>query len=100
MLGVAEFAEGGILAPYTGVIENLPDDAWDGGDGNPKPIATGSSGGNTFTISVAANPTFEIGGSDSTENILDKLKSKQKELAEILGGALADQLEDIVANMV
>lgn len=100
MLGVAEFAEGGILAPYTGVIENLPDDAWDGGDGNPKPIATGSSGGNTFTISVAANPTFEISGSDSTENILDKLKSKQKELAEILGGALADQLEDIVANMV
>ena len=105
MLGVAEFAEGGILAPYSGVVENVPDAVWDDddGDGKPKPIQlTGgsiSSGGNSFSISVSANPVFQIDGSSSTDDIIDKLKGKQKELAEIFGSAIAEQLEDIVANM-
>ena len=106
MLGVAEFAEGGILAPYSGPMENLPDDVWDddGGDNNPTPPApTGSSGGGsekTISVNVAANPTFQIEGGNSPDEILAMLKSKQKELAEIFGGAIADQLEDIVSNMV
>ncbi len=103
MLGVTEFADGGIMAPYTGALEDLPADFDDDdGDGSPKPIHTGSEGGhggNSFSVSVSANPTFQITGGDS-EDILDKLKGKQKELAELFGGALAEQLEDIVANMV
>ena len=47
-----------------------------------------------------ANPTFQIEGGESSEDILDKLKGKQKELAEIFGEAVAEQLEDIVSNMV
>lgn len=107
MLGVTEFAGGGILSPYSGAMENLPDVAWDDddgdGDGKPKPIQTtgGSigSGGNSFSVSVAANPVFQIEGGEA-DSILDKLKDKQRELAEIFGSAIAEQLEDIVANMV
>lgn len=103
MLGVAEFADGGILSPYSSAIENLPDVVWDDGDGDskPKPIqTTGGGGSNSFSVSVAANPVFQIEGGESTDDILDKLKGKQKELAEIFGNAIAEQLEDIVANMV
>lgn len=105
MLGVTEFAGGGILSPYSGAMENLPDVAWDDddGDGKPKPIqTTGSSigsGGNSFSVSVAANPVFQIEGGEA-DSILDKLKDRQRELAEIFGSAIAEQLEDIVANMV
>lgn len=105
MLGVTEFAGGGILSPYSGAMENLPDVAWDDddGDGKPKPIQTtgGSigSGGNSFSVSVAANPVFQIEGGEA-DSILDKLKDRQRELAEIFGSAIAEQLEDIVANMV
>lgn len=105
MLGVTEFAEGGILAPYSGVLENLPEEAWDDGEdggSKPKPILAGGTGGggHSFSVSVAANPTYQIDGSSSPDEILAILKSKQKELAEIFGGAIADQLEDIVSNMV
>ena len=76
---------------------------WDDGDGDskPKPIqTTGGGGSNSFSVSVAANPVFQIEFGESTDDILDKLKGKQKELAEIFGNAIAEQLEDIVANMV
>ena len=102
MLGVKEFASGGIMAPYAGSIESIPDDDWDGGGDPPLPAPSGGNGGgggNTFTISVAANPVFQIDGGDSSDDILDKLKGKQKELAEIFGEAIAEQLEDIVSNM-
>ena len=101
ILGVAEFAEGGIMAPYGKALDSLPDEAWDEGD-TPKPSpmgGNGGGGGNTFSITVEANPTFQIEGGDS-EDILDKLRDKQRELAELRGGAMADQLEDIVSNMV
>lgn len=106
MLGVSEFAEGGILAPYSGAMENLPDDVWDDDDGggNPTPPApTGNGGGSgdrTISVNVSANPTFQIEGGNSPDEILAMLKAKQKELAEIFGEAIADQLEDIVSNMV
>lgn len=102
MLGVKEFASGGIMAPYTGSIESIPDDDWDGGGDPPFTAPSGGNGGgggHTFSISVAANPTFQINGGDSSDDILDKLKGKQKELAEIFGEAIAEQLEDIVSNM-
>lgn len=105
MLGVAEFAEGGIMAPYGNALESLPEDIWSDDDSpTPKPAPVGGgtggigSGGNTFTITVEASPTFQIEGG-SGEDIIDKLREKQKELAELFGGAIADQLEDIVSNM-
>ncbi len=106
MLGVSEYAEGGILSPYSSALGSLPDEVWDdqpdgdegphqGGKGGP-----GGGGGNNFSINVSANPTFTIQGGNSPDDILAMLKSKQKELAELLGGAFADELEDIVSNMV
>lgn len=103
MLGVAEFAEGGILAPYSGAIDTLPEHVWEDDDDNkptPTPANSGGNGDRTITVSVAANPTFQIDGGGSPDEILAILKSKQKELAEIFGGAIADQLEDIISNMV
>ncbi len=48
---------------------------------------------------MAANPVFHIEGGDSSDDILAKIKAKQAEIAEVLGGAIADQLEDILTNM-
>lgn len=106
MLGVAEFADGGIMEPYGNALEALPESAFSEDDSPapaPAPVGGGNNGGgggNTFTISVEANPTFQIEGGSSADDILDKLKEKQRELAELFGGAIADQLEDIVSNMV
>lgn len=103
MLGVTEFADGGIVAPYAGVLEKLPEDSWDdeGGGDEPKPVHVGGGGGSTgpISVSVAANPVFHIEGGNSSEDILSKIKAHQAEIAEILGGAFADQLEDILTNM-
>lgn len=104
MLGVTEFADGGIVAPYAGVLEKLPEDSWDdegGGSDEPKPVHVGGSGGGNgpISVSVAANPVFHIEGGNSSEDILSKIKAHQAEIAEILGGAFADQLEDILTNM-
>ena len=106
MLGVTEFAEGGILAPYTGAIENIPEEVWDNGEDGYKPrpmeapIPSGGGGSHNIEVSVTANPTYEIDGGESADDILDKLKGKQKELAELLGEEFAEQLEDIVSNMI
>ena len=102
MMGVAEFANGGIMAPYTGLFEDAPDDFWD--DDSPRELPQASpnksSSGNTFEIIVEAHPTFEIENTGDGEDILEKLRYHQKELAEMFGGAIADQMADIVANMV
>lgn len=95
-LGVTEFADGGLMAPYTGIFESLPE-----GDGEVSLPYAGSStsNSNSFNVSVEVNPSFQIAGNDSGD-ILEKLKEKQNELAELFGGAIADKLEDIVMNMV
>lgn len=94
-LGVTEFADGGLMAPYTGLFEALPE----GGDYDLPSTGSGSSGNKVIQVNAEVNPVFQIEGSDG-EDILDKLKSKQRELAELFGGAIADQLEDIVSNMI
>lgn len=103
MLGVSEYAEGGILSPYSSALGSLPDDVWDDApdnDNKPQPSRDGGSGGgNSFSINVSANPTFQIEGGNSPDDIIAILKSKQKELAELLGSAFAEELEDIVSNM-
>ena len=106
-LGVNEFAEGGILAPYAGVVAKAPDEAWsdDGnGSGDYRPqMPTGNNAGgdgNVVQVSIGVNPQYTIeGGNGDPDAILDVIKSKQAELAELLGAAMADQLEDILTNM-
>lgn len=104
MLGVAEFSDGGIVAPYSGVLGSLPDDSWDNnGDFSPPPVSAGngngSAGGTGISVSVSANPVFHIEGGGNSDDILSQIKAKQSEIAEVLGGAIADQLEDILLNM-
>lgn len=107
MLGVNEFAEGGIAAPYSGALEKLPDDFWhedtDGGGGEPKPVHAGGNGGGgggrAISVSVASNPVYHIDGGGSGEEIVAKIKEHQQEIAEILAGSFADQLEDICSNI-
>lgn len=102
MLGITEFADGGIVAPYSGTLSKLTDDGVDD-DVNfeSSPIkAVGSNVGESrsISVSVTANPVYQIESSD-TDGIIDKIKAHQKEIAEILGDQLADELEDIISNM-
>ena len=103
MLGVTEFADGGIVAPYSGALSRLPDDVWDDdGDFDPPPVHTGNGGNGggpkQISVSVSANPVYHIDG-DSSDDIISKIKAHQKEIAEILGSQFADELEDIISNM-
>lgn len=103
MLGVTEFADGGIVAPYSGALSRLPDDVWDDdGDFDPPPVHTGNGGNGggsrEISVSVSANPVYHIDGS-SSDDIISKIKAHQKEIAEILGSQFADELEDIISNM-
>lgn len=101
MLGVTEFADGGIVAPYAGILEKLPEDSWgdESGDQKQNRIHVGSGGSNQISVSVSANPVFNIESSNA-EDVITKIKDNQSLIAEILGSAFADQLEDILANMV
>ena len=94
MLGVSEFADGGIMAPYSGLID-IPDD-W---DDNQVPGPGGGHGGNTIQVYVTAEPTFQVEGGESG-SVMDQIKAHQHELAEILGADLAEELEDIFSNIV
>ena len=103
MLGVTEFADGGIVAPYSGALSRLPDDVWDDdGDFDPPPVHTGNGGNGggpkQISVNVSANPVYHIDG-DSSDDIISKIKAHQKEIAEILGSQFADELEDIISNM-
>ena len=109
MLGVNEFADGGILAPYAGTFASFSGDYPEDADeenvsiGNIPvnvPTGNGSGGGNVIHISVENNPTFEVEGGNDPEAVLEIIRSKQYELADILGSAIAEQLEDIIENMV
>ncbi len=102
MLGVHEFADGGIMAPYSGAIADLPDYVLDDEDA-PAPISvpTGNNGSRsqqTIEVSIDSSPTFEIKGG-SPDDIMDALKSHMKELAELLGAEFAEQISDIVLNL-
>lgn len=104
MLGVSEFAEGGIAAPYANILAKLPDESFEDGGGDNGSAFSGysgnNSGGHTISISVDASPTYQINGSGTPDEIMAVLKEHQAELAELFGSAIAEQLEDIVSNMV
>lgn len=94
MLGVNEFADGGILAPYAGSFAAFSDDDY----GSAAAPAFG--GGSTIQVNVEVNPSYEISGSDDPEAVLAIIRSKQDELAELFGAAMAEKLEEIVENIV
>ena len=103
MLGVNAYADGGILGPYADMFESLPEDTWsdDGnGSGDYKPTGNGGTGGNIVQVTVDVNPEYKIEGTGGDPDaILDAIRAHQNELAELLGAAMADQLEDIITNM-
>ena len=109
MLGINEFADGGIMAPYAGILDDIPDDVWDhlwddDSDGSIRKLLPSPggwhTGGNPVHISVNNSPVFQIESNGGADEIMDKIKGHSKELAEMIGGEIADQLEDIVSNMV
>jgi TP901 family phage tail tape measure protein len=106
MMGITEFADGGIFAPYAGALsqasEYLDDDDDGGNDRIPARSGVfvgGGDGTKEISVSVAANPTFIIQGGDGGD-IVAKIKEKQKEIADILGEEIAETVEDLVSNMV
>lgn len=101
MLGVKEFAEGGIMAPFTGAIAGLPDYILNDEDSPTVTAAPSNSsdGGNqVIEVSINNSPVFEIKG-DNPGDIIDALKGRMKELAELLGTEFAEQIADIVTNI-
>ena len=103
MLGVSEFADGGIMAPYSGLLDDIPDDIWDDEPAKPQPAPHGGNqngGGNTVHVSIDASPVFQIDGGGSPDEVMSMIRENLPELAEILGAAMADKMEDIVTNML
>lgn len=101
MLGVKEFAEGGIMAPFTGAIAGLPDYILNDEDSptvTAAPSSSSNGGNQVIEVSINNSPVFEIKG-DNPGDIIDALKGRMKELAELLGTEFAEQIADIVTNI-
>ena len=60
----------------------------------------GQGGSKTIHVTVDANPTYQIDGSTNPDDVLEQIKAHQYEIAEIVGVAVADHLEDILSNVV
>lgn len=102
-LGVSEFADGGILAPYSGVYASFADDTPQDTEAAIVPVTpaeSGQHGGSVISVSVEVNPTYEIDGSNDPEAVLAVIREKQDELAELFGATFAAKIEEIAENMV
>lgn len=106
-MGIHEYAEGGIVG--TGASAGSARGSLDWGslfdqsDGTV-PVDTGqidSSGGKEreagIKIHVELSPSFEIQGTDSTENV-EMIQSRLKELADGLAAELAQRISEIYEN--
>lgn len=91
-LGISQFAEGGIVGSFGSGLEDGEESV---------PLTTGESNGKTeVKVDVAVSPTFEIKGSEgSEENMMEIIKTHMKEMADALGGTLAGKLEAVFSNM-
>lgn len=99
MLGVNEYANGGIVAPYVNSVNALPNYRGEDDDSDPFPVFTGGgSSSPVFTIQIEANPVYHIEGDDA-DDIMEKIKGHEKELAEVIAFEFAGQLEEIDSNM-
>lgn len=111
MLGVGKHADGGIIGSGVGTSKNI----WDNTERLIEPISEGDSGTSDVStvidsernsdtkevnLSVTVNPQFVISSTSQREDdILQIIKTHMKELADDLGGELADRLGEVFSNM-
>lgn len=111
MLGVGKHADGGIIGSGGGTSKNI----WDNTERLIEPISEGDSGTSDVStvidsernsdtkevnLSVTVNPQFVISSTSQREDdILQIIKTHMKELADDLGGELADRLGEVFSNM-
>lgn len=95
-LGVGQFAEGGIVAPYAGLLSQISDS--EEAEGKAASFSPKPQGGVTVSVSVNSNPVFQIEG-DNPDSIMDKIRANIKEIADMFGDQMAAEMEDIFSNM-
>lgn len=111
MLGVGKHADGGIIGSGGGASKNI----WDNTERLIEPISEGDSGTSDVStviesernsdtkevnLIVTVNPQFVISSTSQREDdILQIIKTHMKELADDLGGELADRLGEVFSNM-
>lgn len=111
MLGVGKHADGGFIGSSGSSNKNI----WENTESLAEPISESDSG--TFDVStvidseknsdtkevnlsVTVNPQFVISSTSQREDdILQIIKTHMKELADDLGGELADRLGEVFSNM-
>lgn len=109
-LGVPQHAEGGIIGENINQYRNI----WENEESPIEPISESNSSNVVTTnvesernsdkkevsLSVTVNPQFIISGNaQREEDILQIIRSHMKELADELGGELAERLGEVFSNM-
>ncbi len=111
MLGVGQHADGGIVGSGGATNKNI----WENTESLAEPISENDSGTSDVStvidseknsdtkevnLSVTVNPQFVISStSQRQDDILQIIKTHMKELADDLGGELADRLGEVFSNM-
>lgn len=113
MLGIPQHAEGGLIGNpasaatyYDYTAQNAIQAISEEDSDTSEPIPTsvrheGESGTKEVKLNVNVNPQFIVSGGEgqSDEDIMRIIKSHFKELADDLGGELADRLGEVFSNM-
>ena len=113
ILGIPQHAEGGMIGnpasaatyyDYTAqnAIQAIPEEDSDTSEPIPTSVRhEGESGTKEVKLNVNVNPQFIVSGGEgqSDEDIMRIIKSHFKELADDLGGELADRLGEVFSNM-
>lgn len=111
MLGVGKHADGGFIGSSGSSNKNI----WENTESLSEPISESDSGTSDVStvidseknsdtkevnLSVTVNPQFVISSTSQREDdILQIIKTHMKELADDLGGELADRLGEVFSNM-
>ena len=111
MLGVGKHADGGFIGSSGSSNKNI----WENTENLAEPISESDSGTSDVStvidseknsdtkevnLSVTVNPQFVISSTSQREDdILQIIKTHMKELADDLGGELADRLGEVFSNM-
>ncbi len=96
-LGIDQFADGGIVAPYSGLLAQIGESEEAENNANafsPKP----QGGGFFVTVQVNSNPIFQI-ESENADGVMTQIRASMKEITELVGQQMAAELEDILSNM-
>lgn len=96
-LGIDQFADGGIVAPYSGLLAQIGESEEAENNANafsPKP----QGGGFFVTVQVNSNPIFQI-ESENADGVMTQIRASMKEITELVGQQMAVELEDIISNM-